>query len=153
MVAPDIAQAAGFIAPPGYSRRRPETTLLYRLVAEHYPKFRDRRAAEERSLPRYVEDEFEAYLKCGRLEQSVPHSDQVQVMERWNVIDDGDSLVNELTIIDPVMYAEPIVLRQYYTRAPSGTRMLEYECTEGMWLEHERAREPARNRIRDQGSP
>lgn len=84
---------------------------------------------------------------------SVPHSDQVQVMERWNVIDDGDSLVNELTIIDPVMYAEPIVLRQYYTRAPSGTRMLEYECTEGMWLEHERAREEARSRIRDQGSP
>jgi len=30
--------------------------------------FRDRRAAEERPLPRYVEDEFEAYLKCGRLE-------------------------------------------------------------------------------------
>ena len=84
---------------------------------------------------------------------SVPHSDQVQVMERWNVIDDGDSLVNELTIIDPVMYAEPIVLRQYYTRAPSGTRMLEYECTEGMWLEHERAREAARSRTRDQGSP
>ena len=84
---------------------------------------------------------------------SVPHSDQVQVMERWNVIDDGDSLVNELTITDPVMYAEPIVLRQYYTRAPSGTRMLEYECTEGMWLEHERAREAARNRVRDQGSP
>jgi hypothetical protein len=64
----DIAQAKGFIAPPGYSRHRPEATLLYQLVAEHYPKFRDRRAAEERSLPRYVEDEFEAYLKCGRLE-------------------------------------------------------------------------------------
>src|SRR5690606_4236969 len=45
---------------------------------------------------------------------SVPHSDQVQVMERWNVIDDGDSLVNELTIVDPVMYAEPIVLRQLH---------------------------------------
>jgi hypothetical protein len=29
----DIAQAAGFIAPPGYSRHRPETTPLYRLVA------------------------------------------------------------------------------------------------------------------------
>jgi len=41
---------------------------LYRLVAEHYPRFRDRRAAEERPLPRYIEDEFEAYLKCGRLE-------------------------------------------------------------------------------------
>ena len=62
MVAPDrdIAQAAGFIASPGYSRSQPETTLLLRLVA-HYPKFRDRRAAEGRALPRYVEDEFEAY--------------------------------------------------------------------------------------------
>jgi hypothetical protein len=65
---PDIAQTAGFIAPSGYSRHRPETTLFYRLVAEHYPAFRDRRAAEERPLPRYIEDEFEAYLKCGRLE-------------------------------------------------------------------------------------
>jgi len=60
--------AAGFIAPPGYQRHRPEATLLYQLVAEHYPTFRDRRASEERPLPRYVEDEFEAYLKCGRLE-------------------------------------------------------------------------------------
>jgi Transposase zinc-binding domain len=65
---PDIAQAAGFIAPPGYQRHRPEATLLYRLVAEPYPTFRDRRAAEDRPLPRYVEAEFEAYLKCGRLE-------------------------------------------------------------------------------------
>jgi hypothetical protein len=72
---------------------------------------------------------------------SVPHSDRVHVVERWNVIDSGDSLVNELTITDPVMYAEPVVLRQYYTRAAPGTRMLEYECTEGMWLDHERARE------------
>ena len=38
------------------------------LVAQHYPAFRDRRAAEDRPLPRYVEDEFAAYLKCGLLE-------------------------------------------------------------------------------------
>jgi len=56
----DIAQAKDFIAPPGYRRRRPEATLLYQLVAEHYPGFRDRRATEGRPLPRYVEDEFEA---------------------------------------------------------------------------------------------
>ncbi len=55
----DIGQAARFIAPPGYSRHRPESTLLYQLVAEHYPTFRDRRAAAERPLPRYIEDEFE----------------------------------------------------------------------------------------------
>ncbi len=36
----DISQAKDFIAPPGYSRHRPEATLLYQLVAEHYPKFR-----------------------------------------------------------------------------------------------------------------
>jgi len=64
----DIAQAKDFIAPPGYSRHRPEATLLYQLVAEHFPRFRDRRAAEGRALPRFVEDEFEAYLKCGLLE-------------------------------------------------------------------------------------
>src|SRR5690606_19531942 len=64
----DIAQAKGFVAPPGYRRHRPETTLLYQLVAEHYPKFRDRRVAEGRALPQYVEDEFEAYLQCGLLE-------------------------------------------------------------------------------------
>jgi hypothetical protein len=58
----DVAQAKGFIAPPGYGRHRPETTLLYQLVAEHYPTFRDRRVAEGRALPRYVDDEFEAYL-------------------------------------------------------------------------------------------
>jgi hypothetical protein len=58
MVAParDFAQAKGFIAPAGYRRHQPEATLLYRLVAEHYPRFRDQRVAEGRPLPRYVED-------------------------------------------------------------------------------------------------
>jgi hypothetical protein len=60
-----IARAKDFIAPPGYKRHRPEGTLLHQLVAEHYPGFRDRRAAEGRQLPRDVEDEFDAYLKCG----------------------------------------------------------------------------------------
>lgn len=72
---------------------------------------------------------------------SVPHSDQVRVVERWHVIDDDRSVINDLVITDPVMYSEPLVLRQAYTRAPPGTRMLEYECTEGMWLDHEAARE------------
>jgi len=61
----DFAQAKGLIPPPGYRRHQPEATLLYRLVAEHYPHFRDQRAAEGRPLPRYVQEEFEAYFKCG----------------------------------------------------------------------------------------
>jgi len=64
-MARDFAQAKGFIEPPGYRRHRPESTLLYRLVAEHYPGFRDRRSAEERPLPGYVEAAFEAYRSAA----------------------------------------------------------------------------------------
>jgi hypothetical protein len=71
---------------------------------------------------------------------SVPHSDRVQVTERIRAVDDGAALLNEVTIADPVMYTEPLVVRQYYRRAPPDARMLEYECTEGMWIDHEASR-------------
>src|SRR5690606_38036018 len=59
----DSAHVHGALNP--VTRRREHAG---RDATQVFPKFRDRRAAEERSLPRYVEDEFEAYLKCGRLE-------------------------------------------------------------------------------------
>jgi hypothetical protein len=62
-------RAPAFIEPSGYAQHRPETTLLYQLVEQHYPDFRELRATEGRSLPDYVEEEFDAYLKCGRLEE------------------------------------------------------------------------------------
>ncbi len=40
----------------------------YQLVERHYRHFLALREAAGRPLPRYVQDEFEAYLKCGRLE-------------------------------------------------------------------------------------
>jgi ribosomal protein S27E len=58
-----------FLDPPGYARHRPERTLLYQLVEQHYPAFRELRAAAERPLPDFVQQEFEAYLKRGRLEE------------------------------------------------------------------------------------
>ena len=58
-----------FIDPPGYARHRPEATLLYQLVEQHFPTFCDVRAAAGRPLPDYVQEEFDAYLKCGRLEE------------------------------------------------------------------------------------
>jgi ribosomal protein S27E len=61
-------RAPPFLDPPGYARHRPESTLLYRLVERHYPAFRALRCESGRPLPEYVEQEFEAYLKCGRLE-------------------------------------------------------------------------------------
>ena len=71
---------------------------------------------------------------------SVPHSDRVHVVERIRPIDEGTALVNQVTITDPVMYAKPVVVEQYYRAAPASTRMLEYECAEGMWIEHEQSR-------------
>jgi Transposase zinc-binding domain len=62
------ARAPPFIDPPGYTRHRPEATLLYRLVERYYPELVAARDAAGRPLPKYVQDEFAAYLKCGRLE-------------------------------------------------------------------------------------
>ena len=53
---------------PTYERHRPEQTPLYALVEEHFPQFLERLDAEGVSLPHFVVEEFEAYLKCGRLE-------------------------------------------------------------------------------------
>ena len=53
---------------PHYRRHQPATTLLYRIVEQHYPAFLAHLQAEGRSLPDYVQQEFTDYLKCGRLE-------------------------------------------------------------------------------------
>jgi len=54
----------------GYSRRQPETTVLYAIVRDHLPALLDR--ARERSehgfgYPRFVAREFEKFLACGLL--------------------------------------------------------------------------------------
>ena len=53
---------------PPYVRHRPERTLLYQLVEEYYPAFKAHLAAQGSTLPPYVEQEFDDYLQCGRLE-------------------------------------------------------------------------------------
>jgi len=62
-------RAPPFLDPPGCARHRPEATLLYQLVERHYPEFHKLRAEVGRPLPEYVQEEFEACLKCGRLEE------------------------------------------------------------------------------------
>jgi hypothetical protein len=53
---------------PHYQRRRPEQTPLYRLVRAHYETFAAQvEQAGAGTLPRFVRDEFEAYLDCGIL--------------------------------------------------------------------------------------
>ena len=62
------AKSASTEQPVHYERHRPERTLLYQLVQEYYPAFKAHLEAQGTGLPRYVEREFEDYLKCGRLE-------------------------------------------------------------------------------------
>ena len=50
-----------------YRRRRPEETLLYRVVKNHYETFVAHLEQEGESLPGYVESAFEAFLDCGML--------------------------------------------------------------------------------------
>jgi hypothetical protein len=51
-----------------YERHHPEQTLLYQIVEAHYPALIDQLGLQGKSLPNHVHREFEAYLKCGRLE-------------------------------------------------------------------------------------
>jgi len=62
------AGMAASVGAPAYERHRPEKTLLYQLVEQHYPEFVTQLTAEGKVLPDYVHQEFEVYLKCGRLE-------------------------------------------------------------------------------------
>jgi ribosomal protein S27E len=64
-----VRRAPPFIDPPGYEQHRPEQTLFYRLVEQHYPALLAAREAAGRPLPTYAQEEFEAYRKCGRLER------------------------------------------------------------------------------------
>lgn len=50
-----------------YQRHRPEQTLLYRIIEQHYPVFTTHLAEQGRELPGYVQREFVDYLKCDRL--------------------------------------------------------------------------------------
>jgi len=51
-----------------YERHRPDETLLYQIIEQHYPVFSALMAEQGRELPAYVRREFEGFLKCGRLE-------------------------------------------------------------------------------------
>ncbi len=61
-------QDADWTSAGRYFRHRPETTLLYQLIEQHWPDFKAQLAAQGKTLPAYVVQEFEDYLKCGRLE-------------------------------------------------------------------------------------
>ena len=55
-------------APVHYERHRPEQTTLYRLVQQHAASFiAHTEAGTGAELPRFIKDEFDAFLECGIL--------------------------------------------------------------------------------------
>jgi hypothetical protein len=61
-------QGAPTAHPCHYERRRPEETILYRLVQEHLENFLAQVETESGSgLPEFVKAEFDAFLACGIL--------------------------------------------------------------------------------------
>jgi len=51
-----------------YQRHRPEQTLLYQIVERYYPELTQFMARQGKRLPNYIQQEFDDFLKCGRLE-------------------------------------------------------------------------------------
>ena len=63
-----LANGKDAVGGVGYERHRPEQTLLYQIIEAHYHTLVDQLDMQGKSLPDHVHQEFEAYLKCGRLE-------------------------------------------------------------------------------------
>ena len=51
-----------------YERHQPENTALYPIVEQHLSSLRDELRQHETALPDFVLNEFDDYLRCGRLE-------------------------------------------------------------------------------------
>jgi len=64
------AAPAAQTAAPIYARHISERTLLYPLVQAQYPDSITRLAAQDRPLPGYVREEFDAFLRCGVLDHA-----------------------------------------------------------------------------------
>jgi hypothetical protein len=53
-------------APKKYQQRRPEKTVLYRVIQLHLESFLEHaHESSGKRLPKYVENEFRCYLECG----------------------------------------------------------------------------------------
>ena len=62
-----FAEASTLASPISYERRRPEQTLLYKVIQENLQTFLDQVHAKGDKLPDFVKDEFLAFLDCGVL--------------------------------------------------------------------------------------
>ena len=51
-----------------YQRRRPENTVLYRVIQDNLDDFMAQMADNDRTVPEFVQREFYEFMRCGRVE-------------------------------------------------------------------------------------
>lgn len=76
MAAPRARSIAHGVSAGGYARHRPEETVLYKALAQHWRSFLAETEAADSSgagLPRFVVDEVEALLRRGILAHGFLH--------------------------------------------------------------------------------
>jgi hypothetical protein len=59
----------------------------------------------------------------------MPASDELHLVERFRLVANGEILEDQMTIVDPKTYTEPIVVKHYFQRRPD-IDVLEYYCGE-----------------------
>jgi hypothetical protein len=67
-----------------------------------------------------------------------PGSPALRVVERLSLVEGGASgkqLINEVTIIDPLVYQQPVTIRMVYKWA-AGVEVGEYVCNQDLWDAH-----------------
>jgi hypothetical protein len=130
------AVADGAVSENGgvYRRHRPEDTLLYQIVAEHYPIFADLMRAQGPPLPSFVQRQFEDYLKCRRLEYgflrvrcSTCHAEKLVAFrcKRRGFCPSGGArrmVDTAALLVDEVL--PPVPIRQWVLSVPIPLRML-----------------------------
>ena len=58
----------------------------------------------------------------------MPHSDALHVVARYTLLDDGQTLRNQITIEDPKIFTEPWNVTVYYTKQGPDNRPMENVC-------------------------
>jgi hypothetical protein len=65
--APHSPEAQGESAQRTYTRHRPEESLLYNVIQQELEPFLARAQVRQQPVPRFIEQEFHAFLRCGIL--------------------------------------------------------------------------------------
>ena len=61
------------------------------------------------------------------LPDGVPHSDQVELLERFSISDDETLLNYSVTVTDPLIFTEPVTIERQRRWTP-GYEIPEYDC-------------------------